>query len=548
MTSTVALPVVPDNFLTLLAGLGRDFVGSDAFAPLLSQATSSIGVKGLEGVQSNEVPFLQAVQAAAKAQGGNGSPLVQAFAQMPLNPARTQTVLQRFSSAPPALQPSLMVLDHLEMRLNSVGESLGGIESADELTHLLQTKLNVPEAQANLWGKAGAEALAQLVIAIEEAGKPKAQGHFFNSDLRLSAERTTQLNKPAKANPYGHADLSAALAALEKLEAQSTPEMKNEGQAVPPEKALREKHGANIAEPNIPQEFLEKPVEEVAMTIAEKAAAVLKELAPDPVPPVEATGALAQVRVDVAQVQKQVQHTTQDTPHIFEAAKISDLLAEDAEPTQTPEPVTAARKPQAAPQALRWQQTVQGFDVVQELKTAEVEEILTQKSEASAPIYAAPEGEGVDLPNQVQHAVVNQKAAHFKPNFTEQVEAPFKMLIKQGGGSIRLRLNPAELGHVDIQLDIHNGQVTGRIVAQNPEVLEHLARDLHSLKQGLAESGLSLGEEGIVLLSDGDTQSREQPQQQGAKQAKSTAQDAAEEQDSATARWQAADRLIDVNV
>jgi flagellar hook-length control protein FliK len=87
-------------------------------------------------------------------------------------------------------------------------------------------------------------------------------------------------------------------------------------------------------------------------------------------------------------------------------------------------------------------------------------------------------------------------------------------------------------------------------MVQNAEVLEHLARELHSLRQGLAESGLTLGEEGIVLFhqeqhgeghqhAGGDTSGESDSALESADENESEFEDG---------NWIAADKLVDVNV
>lgn len=82
----------------------------------------------------------------------------------------------------------------------------------------------------------------------------------------------------------------------------------------------------------------------------------------------------------------------------------------------------------------------------------------------------------------------------------QQVVVQMKPLIEQGGGVVRVVLNPAELGEIRIELSVVDGKVQGSMSATQSATLEQLARDLHSLRHGLAEAGLKLGEQGINLM------------------------------------------------
>lgn len=97
-----------------------------------------------------------------------------------------------------------------------------------------------------------------------------------------------------------------------------------------------------------------------------------------------------------------------------------------------------------------------------------------------------------------------------------QVAVQLKPLAEQGGGAIRMTLNPPELGQVQIDLTVTDGKVHGTIAAAQPAVVEQLARDLHSLRQGLADAGLKLGDQGIsLMLSNNQSGNHQQGQHQG---------------------------------
>lgn len=82
----------------------------------------------------------------------------------------------------------------------------------------------------------------------------------------------------------------------------------------------------------------------------------------------------------------------------------------------------------------------------------------------------------------------------------QQIQVQVQQLAQQGGGNVKLQLNPEHLGEVTIELDIKNGHVQGTIAASNPEVVEQLARELHILKQGFAEAGLQLTDQGVDIM------------------------------------------------
>lgn len=73
-----------------------------------------------------------------------------------------------------------------------------------------------------------------------------------------------------------------------------------------------------------------------------------------------------------------------------------------------------------------------------------------------------------------------------------------------------IRLDPAELGRIDVALDIDRDRATvgARLVVERPETLALLQRDASSLQQALAQAGLDASE-GIALSLRGDGEGRQ---------------------------------------
>ena len=67
-----------------------------------------------------------------------------------------------------------------------------------------------------------------------------------------------------------------------------------------------------------------------------------------------------------------------------------------------------------------------------------------------------------------------------------------------GQNRFEIRLDPPELGRIDVRLDIDSsGQVTSRLVVERPDTLEHLRRDSAGLERALQDAGLKTGENGL---------------------------------------------------
>lgn len=149
---------------------------------------------------------------------------------------------------------------------------------------------------------------------------------------------------------------------------------------------------------------------------------------------------------------------------------------------------------------------------------------------------------------QAQHARVAQ-----------QLTLQFQPLADNGGGKVRMTLNPPELGRIDVELTIRNGEVQGSVAATDRAVLEHLVRELPTLRQGLADAGLRVNEQGLSLfLSDGGNgqQAGQQFGQQAGQGTRTAGNrwlggDEAVDADASAvsaSRWVAPERLMDVRV
>jgi flagellar hook-length control protein FliK len=95
----------------------------------------------------------------------------------------------------------------------------------------------------------------------------------------------------------------------------------------------------------------------------------------------------------------------------------------------------------------------------------------------------------------------------------QQVQIAIQPLLQNGqGGNVRMTLNPPELGKIEIHLKVEGGQVQGSIAAHEPAVIEHLVRELPTLRQSLLDAGLKLGDQGLSLMLN----NQQNPQQQSA--------------------------------
>ena len=116
---------------------------------------------------------------------------------------------------------------------------------------------------------------------------------------------------------------------------------------------------------------------------------------------------------------------------------------------------------------------------------------------AAAPAHAAAAGErasvqGASTPIQIG-----------------QVPLTIGLRSLAGSSHFEIRLDPGDLGRIDVKLDIdkERGTVMTHLVIERIETLQMLQRDANSLQQALSQAGLDPSEGGINLSLRGDNNS-----------------------------------------
>ena len=73
----------------------------------------------------------------------------------------------------------------------------------------------------------------------------------------------------------------------------------------------------------------------------------------------------------------------------------------------------------------------------------------------------------------------------------EQISVQIQRAVARGADKINIKLHPAHLGRIEVRLDIApEGQLSAIIMAEKPETLELLQRDIRGLEKALQQAGL----------------------------------------------------------
>jgi flagellar hook-length control protein FliK len=92
-------------------------------------------------------------------------------------------------------------------------------------------------------------------------------------------------------------------------------------------------------------------------------------------------------------------------------------------------------------------------------------------------------------------------------NPAEQVKVQVTKGLKDGSDSIDVLLHPADLGTVQVKLQMQDGQVKATISADNPQTLALLKNDAHQLTQSLQTAGFNTDSNSLSFQMRGEQQS-----------------------------------------
>ena len=118
---------------------------------------------------------------------------------------------------------------------------------------------------------------------------------------------------------------------------------------------------------------------------------------------------------------------------------------------------------------------------------------------AMAPLSGAASA-GQSFSATAQAAQVQQNAAQHAGQHDpgSQVAIAVRRAVQANATEFSIRLEPADLGRVDVKLDIGgDGRVTATVMADNSQTVDLLRRDAHLLERALADAGLKTDSGGL---------------------------------------------------
>jgi chemotaxis protein MotD len=225
---------------------------------------------------------------------------------------------------------------------------------------------------------------------------------------------------------------------------------------------------------------------------------VAADAKPVAIPAVEAAKSETAGKSDTAAVK-----TTGATPAGETAAAEFDVPA-TAETEATPEtkaaPSTAAKPAADTDAAVK---TANRSDAPAAQRDVDALDVAPKPTSTQAAPEAA--GNSVTQPQVQTHTTTHQVAQPSAQQPTPSNTVPVPGLAveiaaqaKHGNSHFEIRLDPPELGRIDVRLQIDgDGKVTSHLRVERPETLDMLRRDAPALERALQQAGLKTSDSGL---------------------------------------------------
>ena len=129
-----------------------------------------------------------------------------------------------------------------------------------------------------------------------------------------------------------------------------------------------------------------------------------------------------------------------------------------------------------------------------------------------SPLPVAPiGGMGSARASSVQALAAATRPTPMAQPVVEQLAVHIVKAAAEGMDKISIKLRPAALGHIEIQLELsHDGRITAVVTAEKSETLELLQRDARGLERALQEAGLRTNSDSLNFNLRGEGRDGEQ--------------------------------------
>jgi flagellar hook-length control protein FliK len=106
-------------------------------------------------------------------------------------------------------------------------------------------------------------------------------------------------------------------------------------------------------------------------------------------------------------------------------------------------------------------------------------------------------------------SAANLKGTPFAEH-VDEIISKSKMTVRDGqNGTLAFRLNPDNLGSVNISLGLENGVLSAKFLVDSAEAKENLTANMNALKESLAQEGINIGQFQVDVRAGYSGQSRD---------------------------------------
>ncbi|OYQ31370.1 hypothetical protein CHU95_19605 [Niveispirillum lacus] len=122
--------------------------------------------------------------------------------------------------------------------------------------------------------------------------------------------------------------------------------------------------------------------------------------------------------------------------------------------------------------------------------------------------------QGTDFAQSLRQTSTPHRPNAYMPP-THQMAMQVQRAVQEGNERLSIRLNPLELGRIDVQLEIGSeGKLRAKVMVENPQTLEMLQKDAKTLEKALQDAGLQTDQNSLSfsLQDSGDQAQHRQDQ------------------------------------
>jgi flagellar hook-length control protein FliK len=139
--------------------------------------------------------------------------------------------------------------------------------------------------------------------------------------------------------------------------------------------------------------------------------------------------------------------------------------------------------------------------------TAELQEIQSLTALANKVTEVNLHEQKVALTKQVETIAIYRK------DFVNNLQDKVLVMVQQKLQQVDIRLDPPELGQMQVKLHLHNDQASIQFIVQNQQAKEALDQNMPKLREMLAEQGVNVGDANVGQQSDGHFDNEENESQ-----------------------------------